>query len=176
MTNTKTLEYVQIALFAVLITVCSWISIPFVIPFTLQTFAVFAAMLVLGGKRGTVAVLLYMLLGAVGLPVFAGFKSGMGILAGPTGGYVIGFVLIGLCYMAAEKLFSENYFALLASLVIGLFLCYAAGTIWFINVYSGANAVSVQYVLSICVYPYIVPDLCKLALAAYIAKRVKKYI
>ena len=82
----KTLDMVYIALFAVLIAVCSWISIPTTVPFTLQTFGVFVTVGVLGGKRGSLAVLIYLLLGAIGVPVFAGFTGGMGIMLGNTGG------------------------------------------------------------------------------------------
>ena len=71
----KTLDMVYIALFAVLIAVCSWISIPTTVPFTLQTFGVFVTVGVLGGKRGSLAVLIYLLLGAIGVPVFAGFTG-----------------------------------------------------------------------------------------------------
>ena len=73
-TRSKTYDLVYIAVFAVVMAVCSWISIPAQVPFTLQTFGVFMAVGVLGGKRGTMAVLVYVLLGAVGVPVFAGFS------------------------------------------------------------------------------------------------------
>ena len=76
---------------AALMAVCSWISIPTAIPFTLQTMAVFLAVGLLGGKRGTLAVTAYVLLGAVGAPVFANFSGGIGILLGQTGGYILGF-------------------------------------------------------------------------------------
>ena len=70
------------AIGAALIAVCAWISIPADVPFTLQTFAIFTVCGLLGGKRGTVSVLVYLLLGAVGAPVFAGFR---GAQAGPQG-------------------------------------------------------------------------------------------
>ena len=69
-----------IAVFTVLIAICSWISIPMTVPFTLQTFAIFLSVSILGGKRGTIAVFIYVLLGVVGIPVFAGFSGGLGIL------------------------------------------------------------------------------------------------
>ena len=95
-TKMKTLDMAYIGLFAVVITICSWISIPTVVPFTLQTFAVFLAVAVLGGKRGTLSVIVYVLLGAVGLPVFSGFKGGIGVLLNTTGGYIIGFIFSAL--------------------------------------------------------------------------------
>ena len=88
----KTKDMALIGLFAALLAICSWISIPTTIPFTLQTMGVFLAVGLLGGKRGTISILLYLLIGAVGVPVFSGFKGGIGALAGPTGGYLIGFV------------------------------------------------------------------------------------
>ncbi|MBQ1892315.1 MAG: biotin transporter BioY, partial [Firmicutes bacterium] len=89
----KTKDMAYIALCAVLLAVCSWISIPFTVPFTLQTFAVFCTLLILGGKRGTVAVAVYILMAAVGLPVLSGFRGGAGALLGTTGGYILGFIL-----------------------------------------------------------------------------------
>lgn len=94
----QTIDLVYIALGAVLISICSWISIPTTVPFTMQTFAVFFVLSALGGKRGTVAIIVYILLGAVGIPVFSNFTSGIGILLGNTGGYIVGFVFIGLVY------------------------------------------------------------------------------
>lgn len=94
--GSKTYDMVYIAVFAVIMAICSWISIPAQVPFTLQTFGVFVAVGVLGGKRGTLAVLVYILLGALGIPVFAGFQGGMGILLGTTGGYIVGFLFSSL--------------------------------------------------------------------------------
>ena len=78
--NHKTLNLTYMALGAVLIAVCSWISIPTMVPFTMQTFAVFLVLLLLGGKCATGAILIYILLGAAGVPVFAHFTAGIGIL------------------------------------------------------------------------------------------------
>ena len=74
----KTRDLTQIAILVALMAICSWITIPTVVPFTLQTLGVFLAISLLGGKRGTLAVLIYLLLGAVGLPVFAGLFSARG--------------------------------------------------------------------------------------------------
>ena len=82
----KTRDVAYIGMFAALMAICSWISIPTTVPFTLQTMGVFTAVGLLGGKRGTTAVLVYILMGAIGLPVFSGFTGGMGILFGSTGG------------------------------------------------------------------------------------------
>lgn len=161
------------ALMAVLIAVCSWISIQTVVPFTLQTFAVFCALELLGGARGTIAVAVYLLLGAVGVPVFAGFTGGLGILLGSTGGYLLGFLLTGLVYWLFERL-GRSLWLHVAALLLGLALCYAFGTLWFIEVYSRANGpLSVMTALSWCVLPFLLPDGLKLALALLLSARVK---
>lgn len=169
----KTLDLAYIAIGAALIAVCSWISIPMTVPFTLQTFAVFFILTLLGGKRGTLSVLVYILLGAAGIPVFAGFTGGIGILLGSTGGYILGFLLTGMIYLAFEHFFGGKLWAQITALLIGLAVCYAFGTAWFLVVYTRANgAVGLTTVLSWCVLPFIIPDLVKLALAFALAKRV----
>ncbi|MFR0734721.1 MAG: biotin transporter BioY [Oscillospiraceae bacterium] len=105
------------------------------VPFTLQTFGVFAALGLLGGKRGTIAIALYLVLGAVGLPVFSGFRGGFGVLLGTTGGYIFGFLLSGLLYWALTALLGNKGWVRLLAMVLGLLLCYAAGTGWFLLVY-----------------------------------------
>ena len=98
----KTRDMAQTALFAVVIAVCAWISVPTAVPFTMQTFGVFLAMGVLGGKRGTLAVCVYLLLGLAGVPVFAGGTAGVGVLMGATGGYLLAWVFAGLAVWGME--------------------------------------------------------------------------
>ena len=176
-TAMRTLDLVYIAIGAALITVGAWITIPTTVPFTLQTFAVFAVLLLLGGMRGTMAVIVYIMLGAVGVPVFSGFNSGFGVLLGSTGGYIIGFIFMGLLYMAFTKLFGEKQAVKIGALLAGLTVCYAFGTAWFMYVYIGSKGpVSLMTVLGWCVFPFIVPDLVKMAVAVLVARRVKPFI
>ena len=171
----STMDIVYIGIFAALMAVCSWISVPSVVPFTLQTFGVFLACLVLGGRRGMIAVVVYILLGAIGLPVFAGFRGGLGSLLGSTGGYIIGFILSALIIWAMEKISRGNTFLTMLSLVLGLLACYAAGTVWFMVVYSRANgAVGLMTTLSWCVIPFIIPDLAKIFLAWLLSSILRK--
>lgn len=175
--RSKTFDMVYIAVFAVLMAICSWISIPTVVPFTLQTFAVFLAVGVLGGKRGSMAVLIYILLGAVGIPVFAGFQGGIGVIVGNTGGYIIGFIFSALVMWAMEKLLGKKTWVLALSMVLGLIVCYAIGTVWFMVVYAkNSGPVGLATVLGWCVIPFIVPDLIKIALALLLSKRLAKII
>ena len=169
----RTVDMAYIALFAVMIAVCSWISIPATVPFTLQTFGVFLAVGVLGGKRGTLAVLVYLLLGIVGLPVFAGFSGGIGCLLGTTGGYIVGFLFSALVMWAMERFLGKKPWVLALSMVLGLIVCYAFGTVWFMQVYAKTTgAIGIWTALGWCVFPYIIPDLVKIVLAMVLCKRL----
>lgn len=172
-----TKELVLMALMSVIIAVCSWISIPTTVPFTLQTFGVFMAVGLLGGKRGTISVLVYILLGAVGIPVFAGFSGGIGVLFGTTGGYIVGFLLSGLVYWALTAALGEKLPIMIIAMVLGLTVCYAFGTAWFMIVYAkNTEAVGLMTALGWCVFPFIIPDCIKIALAIVLSKQLKKYV
>ena len=175
--KTKTLDLVYTAMGVTLICVCSWINIPMTVPFTLQTFAIPAVLLILGKKRGTIATIVYVLMGATGIPVFAGFTGGLAILLGNTGGYIIGFIFIALIYTAAVKIFGEKKGVKIIALIAGLIVCYAFGTAWFMYIYlKDTGEVGLFSVLTWCVLPYIVPDLVKIFLAILISDRVKRFI
>ncbi|MGN0599992.1 MAG: biotin transporter BioY [Oscillospiraceae bacterium] len=172
-----TKELVFTALMAVIIAVCSWISIPTTVPFTLQTFGVFMAVGLLGGKKGSLAILVYILLGAVGVPVFAGFSGGIGILFGTTGGYIVGFLLSGLVYWAITAAFGEKLPIMITAMVLGLIVCYAFGTAWFMIVYAkNVEAIGLATALGWCVFPFIIPDCIKIALAIVLTKQLKNYV
>ena len=172
----KTHDMVFIAVFAVLMAICSWISIPMAVPFTLQTFGVFISVGILGGKNGTLAVLIYIILGAIGVPVFAGFQGGIGVLAGSTGGYIVGFLFSALVMWAMEKFLGRKPVVQILSMVLGLIVCYAIGTVWFMVVYTNnSGAVGLGTVLGWCVIPFIIPDLVKIALAFVLSRRLRKY-
>ena len=175
--RSKTYDIVYIAVFAVIMAICSWISIPAAVPFTLQTFGVFIAVGVLGGKRGTLSVLVFILLGAIGVPVFAGFSGGIGVLAGTTGGYIIGFLFSALVMWAKEKLPGKKSVMQIVSMIAGLIVCYAFGTAWFMIVYSRANgAVGLATVLGWCVIPFIIPDIIKIVLAYGLSRKLRKFV
>lgn len=151
---------------AALMVVCAWLAVPAgEITITMQTFGVFLTLLMLGGGKGTAACGVYLLLGAVGLPVFSGFQGGLGILLGPTGGYLWGFLILCLCYWGLQKPFGK-----IPALVVGLLLCYCCGTLWYYFVYGGHFlAVALK-----CVVPYLLPDAFKLFLALTINNRISK--
>lgn len=173
----RTLDLTYIALFAVLISVCAWISIPMVVPFTLQTFGVFAALGTLGGRRGTYAVSVYLLLGAVGFPVFNGFQGGIGILFGTTGGYILGFLIAAWLYWWITAHFGSALPVEILSMGLGLIVCYAFGTAWFMVLYAHTSGtVGLVTALGWCVFPFIIPDLAKLTLAMLLSRRLRGHL
>lgn len=174
----KARNMAQCALFAALLTLCAWISIPTAdIAFTLQTFGVFLTLGLLGGKRGTAAIGVYLCMGAIGLPVFTGFRGGLGVLMGATGGYIAGFLASGLVYWVITALLGRLPGVRLLGFVLGLLACYTLGTVWFYAAYlKGGSALSLGAVLAKCVLPYLVPDGMKLWLAWFLTKRIKPLV
>ena len=176
-TALRTVDIAYIGLFVAVMAICSWISIPATVPFTLQTFAVFMGVGLLGGKRGTIAVLTYVLLGAIGVPVFAGFSGGIGALLGNSGGYIVGFIFSALVMWAITAKFGEKTWVLGLAMVLGLIVCYAFGTMWFMIAYTAnTGAVGIVAVLGWCVIPFIIPDLCKIGIALILTKRLKRHV
>ncbi len=179
-------DLVLISVSAALIAVCSWISIPLgPVPFTLQTLGILAVMLTIGGRRGTIAVLVYLALGAVGAPVFAGFKGGIMSFAGPTGGFLVGFLIAGLVYWLLEKLIFKKlmnspvktWIFGMISFVIFEAVMYVVGVIWFMTVYAAQTGpVGLATVMGWCVIPFIIPDIVKMVVAVFIGERASKLI
>lgn len=175
-TKLTTRDIAYIGMFAAIMAACAWISIPAAVPFTLQTLGVFTTLGLLGGKRGTLAVLIYILLGALGVPVFAGFSGGLGVLLGTTGGYILGFLLSALAMWAMER-FSQKTAWMALSMVLGQLLCYAAGTAWFLLVYTRTTGpVGLTAVLGWCVIPFILPDLVKIGLSLILTTRLRRFL
>lgn len=168
----KALKLTQTALFAVIISACSMLCVPAAIPFTLQTFGVFLALFVMGGKYGTLSITVYVLLGAVGLPVFHGFSSGIGILLGSTGGYLLGFILSGLFYLLIMHFFAGKKAVQLVAAFGGMMICYIFGTVWF--VLTSAESRGFAAAFTACVIPFIIPDTIKILLAFFLSKRIER--
>lgn len=169
---------VLIAVFTALIAVCSWILIPVEpVPFTLQTFAVFVTAGLLGSKRGAISVVVYVLLGLVGVPVFSKFGAGLSVIAGPTGGYIVGFiftvVITGIIIKASKKMNNTGRIIMMAvAMAVGDIVCFAIGTIWFMVIMKTGLVAT----LGLCVFPYIIPDLIKIVVAVIVVDRMRKYI
>lgn len=173
--SNKTRDIVYMSVFTAMISICSWISIPASIPFTLQTMGVFTTVGLLGGKRGTLTILTYILLGAIGVPVFAGFTGGISVLLGTTGGYIMGFLLSALLMWGIETIMGRNQIVLAFSMVAGLIVCYVFGTAWFMLIYTQhSGVIGLSTVLGLCVIPFIIPDLIKIGVALFLTNRLKK--
>ncbi len=165
-------------MFAAIIAVCAQISIPVgAVPFTLQTLGVFTAAAMLGWKRGIICVLVYILLGLIGVPVFANFSGGVSALFGLTGGYIIGFIFTALAVgLMCEKL-GRKLWVLVVSMIIGLLLCYVFGTAWFLIVYNlQGSSMGLGAALMTCVVPFLIPDAAKIAAAAILVNRLYKVV
>lgn len=166
---TNVRKMVLCSMFAALMAVCAWFSIPVLdIAFTLQTFGVFLALGILGGKWGSVSIGIYLLLGVVGLPVFSGFRGGIGSLLGVTGGYIWGFLFSGLVYWTLER------YGKPLAMAAGMLACYACGSAWFL-VYAGSG-VGLAAVILKCVVPYLIPDIVKIGMALSLSGRIGKHL
>jgi len=161
-------------LFTAVLAVCAWIAIPMgdtVV--TLQTFGVALTLWLLGGKRGSITIFVYLLLGAIGAPVFSGFRGGMGAILGTTGGYLFGFMLTALVYWLITAICPAGK---PAGMAVGMLLCYGCGTVWYGWGYLGGSALSLGAVILKCVAPYLIPDALKLLLAWLLAKRLRRFV
>lgn len=173
MQRNKTRGLVKAALSAALISLSAWITVPAAVPYTMQTFAVFLTAAQLGAKKGALAVLIYILLGAAGLPVFSGGRGGLGVLLGETGGYIIGFVPgIFVCGVLLEKLRGKAV-TMFLSMLAGLFCVYLAGSLWYTLYLPKSEMLGFGAAILSGVLPFVVPDIIKIALATYVAGRIK---
>lgn len=157
------------AMFAALTAVCSQISVPLpMIPLNLALFSVFLCGALLGPALGTASQLVFLLLGVAGAPVFAGFRGGPSVLVGPTGGYLIGYLTAALLTgLLARR--GCGFWRLCGAMAVGLVVCYAFGTAWFL-VLTGKTLAAA---LSMCVLPFLPGDALKIAGAAFFTLRLR---
>lgn len=171
----KTKKMILIALFAALTAVCSMISIPLPftpVPINLATLAVFLAGGLLGSRDGAISLIVYVLLGFIGLPVFHSFTGGLGILTGPTGGYIIGYIAAAwLTGFMIEKL-GQKFYLCIISMIAGSAACYALGTLWFMHLTSNGLVSA----LLACVVPFLLDDAIKIIVASILIKKLHKFI
>ena len=169
--NSKTEKLVFYALFAAFTAILSQIAIP--LPFTpvpvnLATLSVVLSGALLGPIGGMMSQLIYILIGAVGLPVFSGFTGGLGVLIGPTGGYLFGYLFCALVTGALVNKVSRKQFLLLVAIIAGILVCYIVGTIWFIFVMK----TTILNALLLCVAPFLLGDGIKIAVAFFLTIRL----
>lgn len=173
----KTVDIVYIGLSAALITICAWINIPLTVPVTLQTLGICLVAGLFGTKRGTLATIIYVILGFIGVPVFAGFKGGIAAVLGSTGGYIVGFIFTALITGIFADKFKGRLVPLLIGMSIGVIACYIFGTAWFALVYAKQGTPeSIATILGWCVIPFIIPDIVKIVIAALLTNKLKKFV
>lgn len=172
----KTSKLAIISILAAIICVLAPFSLPAgAIPLSLATFAIYLVSSVVDKKYALCAIFVYILIGAMGLPVFSSFSGGFQKLAGVTGGYIIGYLPCSLIIgLITEKLENKKW-AYPLSMVLGTTVCYAFGTAW----YAFQAGVTFISALSICVLPFIPGDLIKIAAASCVGitlrKRLKRF-
>ena len=168
----KTRDLTLTALFAAILCVAAPFSIPVgPIPITLATFAIYLAAIVLGKKYGTLAVVIYILLGAVGLPVFSGFSGGFQKIVSATGGYIIGYIPCAFIAGAMCEYGGNKKIYGILGVILGTAVLYIIGTYWFMFV-SGKE---LAYALGACILPFIPGDIIKLIVAVVVGYKLKGY-
>lgn len=167
----KTKQMVLIALMTAVTCVLGPLSIPLPfspVPISLTNFTIFLAIFVLGMKNGTISFIIYLLLGAVGVPVFSSFRGGLQVLAGPTGGYLIGFIFLALIMGFALDHFDRKLVPTIIGMIIGMAVCYAFGTVWLAKLLS----LSFKEGLMMGVIPYLAGDVAKIIIAAIVGPKL----
>lgn len=170
MRKNSTFRLMICALFASLTAVLSQISIPIgPVPMNLATFSVYLAGGVLGGTAGALSQAVFVLLGAFGLPVYAQFSGGIGTLAGPTGGFLAGYIaaawVTGSFRMGGKNAYIRYILAMIAATAV----LYALGTAWFMF----STKTSLWKALVLCVFPFLIGDSLKIALGAFLTPRLR---
>lgn len=164
---------ILIAFFAALTGVLSQIAIPIPpVPINLAMFSVFLAGSLLGSKYGALSQLIYVLLGAIGLPVFSSFSSGIGIIVGPTGGYIIGYIVAAWVTGWIISKIGRKHVALIIAITTGLLLCYTLGTSWFMFI----TKTSLLQSLTLCVFPFLIGDAIKIIVASILTPILNRHI
>jgi len=163
----------QIAVMIALIAVSAQISMPLpgAVPFSLQTMAVMLAGIILGPFKGALSVLIYVFMGAIGLPVFANFSGGFSVVIGPTGGYLAGFVvasiIIGLCSNPVQNRVLY-YIKLLTGILLGQVIIFSLGILWMSYASNLDLSVAIYWGLT----PFIIPEIIKTILAVIFGVRI----
>lgn len=175
----KTMQMAEIALMSAVLCVLAPFSIPVPaspVPLSLALFGVYLAAVLLGAKKGAACVLVYLLFGMVGLPVFSGFFGGIGVLLGPTGGYLAGYLVCAIIvgWLTGKKKLRQQFAWTCFSMALGTLACYAVGTVWFLVVMQGTYNL-VQAIL-VCVVPYLMADGIKILVAAAAAVPIRKIV
>lgn len=170
MKKQKIYQLTACALMTALMCVLAPMSIPIgPIPISVTNFVILLSVYLLGTKGGTISYIVYLLLGVAGLPVFSGYQGGLGKLAGPTGGYLIGFILMALIAGFVMERFYAHMWITIFGMIVAMLAAYFAGTVWFI----WQMQCDVWYALTTCVFPFLLIDLIKILIVAVVGKTIR---
>lgn len=172
--HTATKNMIICAVFAALLCIFSVMTIPIgVIPISMGIFGVILTSCILNRRMSVTSVFVYILLGAVGLPVFSGFKGGIAVIAGPTGGYITSYILVALFISTFARTLPQNKLLAILKLClvsfVGVIICYLFGTLQFMAV---AHK-DIMSSLAVCVLPFVPFDIIKCVVASTVAYAVK---
>ena len=171
MKNNALYNMTACALLAALMCVLCPVSVPIgPIPISLSILVLIVTTLVLGTWRALVSYTVYLLLGAVGMPVFSGFQGGLAKLAGPTGGYLVGFILLIAIGGLVMEWSHRNVLLTMLGMVVGVAADYALGTAWFVF----QTKSTLAHALEVCVYPFVLLDLAKIVVGVLFGALVWK--
>ena len=159
------------ALMAAVLCVLGPLTVPIgAVPISLANFVICLTVWLLGAKFGTLSVAVYLLIGLIGVPVFSGYGAGIAKLAGPTGGYLVGYLLLAFIGgMFIEKSHGQPVVSALG-LILGDAACYVLGTAWFVF----QMQCDLSYALTVCVYPFIALDLTKIVVSCIVGALLRK--
>jgi hypothetical protein len=167
--STKNLSLM--ALMSALLCLLAPISIPIgPVPITLSIFIIYIISYILDANSALISVFIYLLMGIVGLPVFAGYKSGLGVILGPSGGYLISYLVVVYISSYYNNKYYYNKILQLLFMFITLILCYVCGTIWF-SIFKKMTFIESLF---ICVFPFIITDVIKIIAACMLGNEIRK--
>ena len=159
------------ALMAAVLCVLGPLTVPIgAVPISLANFVICLTAWLLGPKFGTLSVAVYLCIGLIGVPVFSGYGAGLAKLAGPTGGYLVGYLLLALIGGLFIEKSNGNPVVSGIGLVLGDAACYVLGTAWFVF----QIQCELGYALSVCVYPFIALDLAKIVVSCVVGALLRK--
>lgn len=178
LTKSRTANLSLCALFTALTGICACIAVPLPftpVPVSLATLAVLLSGGLLGAKYGAISQIVYIVLGAIGIPIYHSFTSGVGILVGPTGGYLVGYIamafVIGLLIkrLPLNKYKGYSVISIGIAITIGMYVCYALGTLWFML----TTGTGLWSALAMCVLPFLPGDALKLIAGTILIKKLR---
>ncbi len=172
--KTSTSQMTLVGLMAAVTCILAPMSIPLPggVPISLTNFVIYLTVFLLGWKKGTLSYCIYLLIGLIGLPVFSGFSGGIGKLAGPTGGYLIGFIFMAMISGYFIEAFPGKIYMYIIGMALGTAVDYICGTVWFMM----QTQMTLGATLAACVLPFLIGDVLKIMIATLTGPMLRQYL